>query len=118
MQENATIEIRKLELLNTNTKADEVKDGKGDDKDGKHFIRMKLLGLKGGSEPEEMDNLIDIFERQALEIGLEEKRWCHEFRKNLLDRGCGKYTTELGDKLYEVEKGNSETIWINLHWIQ
>ena len=43
-----------------------------------------------------MDNLIDIFEQEALEIGLEEKRWCHEFRKILLARGCGKYTTELG----------------------
>ena len=27
---------------------------------------------------------------------MEEKRWCHEFRKILLDRGCGKYNTELG----------------------
>ena len=34
IQENAAIEIRKLELLKTNTKANEVKDGKGDDKDG------------------------------------------------------------------------------------
>jgi hypothetical protein len=64
IQENATLEIRKLELLKTNTKTDEVKDGKGDDKDGKHFITMKLVGLKGGSEPEEMD--LNLVQRQTI----------------------------------------------------
>ncbi|XP_059160902.1 uncharacterized protein LOC131944361 [Physella acuta] len=43
-----------------------------------------------------MEVVVDIFEREAREIGLEDKFWCHEFRKVLLDLGCESWLTELG----------------------
>ena len=90
-------EIKKLELLKESAKSEgEMIESKREDEGGKKWIKMRLVGLKGGNEPEDIDNLIDIFEREAIEIGLEGKRWCHEFRKILLDRGCDHYTTELG----------------------
>jgi hypothetical protein len=58
--------------------------------------RLKLIGLKSNGGPMDMEVVIDIFEREAREVGLDHRYWCHEFRKVLLDRGCDAWLTELG----------------------
>ena len=58
--------------------------------------RIKLLGLRNSKDQTDLEVVVDIFEREAREIGLEDKFWCHEFRKVLLDRGCESWLTELG----------------------
>lgn len=61
-----------------------------------YIPRIKMTGLKGCKDSSDMEVVIDIFEREAKEIGLEDRYLCHEFRKVLVDRGVSAFLTELG----------------------
>jgi Zinc knuckle len=86
------LKLKELELAMEKGNREEDIKGRG----RAQTPRIKLTGLRNSRDQTDMEVVVDIFEREAREIGLEDKFWCHEFRKVLLDIGCESWLTELG----------------------